>query len=162
MAVRVQIFEDLQCSDSAAFSRMLDHGLLPKFKDRVVFEHRDFPLAQHDWAWPAAIAARFFHEQAPKLGLEFRRLIMAKQASITPASLEEEIADFATANDISVERARASLSDKRLDELVNKDVQEGSARGVERTPTAFVNGKRFVETFSLEDISKSIEAGLKD
>ena len=40
------------------------------------------------------------------------------------------------------------------------DYQEGIARGVARTPTIFVNGEPFIETFTFEDISKSIDAAL--
>jgi protein-disulfide isomerase len=58
-AVRVIIYEDLQCPDCAVLRKMLDEKLLPKYKDRVAFEHRDVPLAKHSWARQAAIAARF-------------------------------------------------------------------------------------------------------
>ncbi|NWF85183.1 MAG: thioredoxin domain-containing protein, partial [Bryobacteraceae bacterium] len=48
--VRVVIYEDLQCSDCAAFRKMLDEKLLPRYGSKVAFEHRDFPLAKHSWA----------------------------------------------------------------------------------------------------------------
>ena len=40
----------------AAFRRMLDEKLLPKYGDEVAFVHRDFPLAKHAWARQAAAA----------------------------------------------------------------------------------------------------------
>jgi protein-disulfide isomerase len=70
--VRVLIYEDLQCPDCATFRKMLDEKLLPKYKGKVAFEHRDFPLAKHSWARQGAIAARFFFEQNPETGFEFR------------------------------------------------------------------------------------------
>ena len=58
--VRVLIYEDLQCSDCAAFRKMLDENLLPRYAGSVAFEHRDFPLAKHAWARKAAVASRHF------------------------------------------------------------------------------------------------------
>src|SRR5690349_15872189 len=72
-SVRVVIWEDLQCPDCAAFRQMMDKDLLPKFAGTVRFEHRDFPLAKHAWARPAAIAARFFETVSPELAIEFRK-----------------------------------------------------------------------------------------
>jgi len=59
--VRVVAYEDLQCPDCAVYRRMMDERLLPAYRDKVAFEHRDFPLPRHTWARKAAIAARFFH-----------------------------------------------------------------------------------------------------
>src|SRR6266481_3876160 len=75
--VRVLIYEDPQCPDCAAFRRMLDEKILPRYGERVAFVHRDFPLAKHAWARKAAIAARYFSELKPELGLAYRRHTMA-------------------------------------------------------------------------------------
>jgi protein-disulfide isomerase len=45
--------------------------------------------------------------------------------------------------------------------MVEKDYQDGVARGVSKTPTVFVNGRPFIETFTVEEISKAIDAELK-
>ena len=54
----------------------------------------------------------------------------------------------------------AALDDARLAALVEKDFQDGVARGVVNTPTVFVNGTPFIETFTFEEISKGIEEAL--
>ncbi len=158
--VRVVIYEDMQCSDCAAFRRMLDERILPAYGKTVAFEHRDFPLPKHAWARGAAIAARFFQEIRPELGLAFRRHMMANRKQTTPETFKDRLAAFARSNGVEPQRALASLEDPRLAELVEKDYQEGVARGVARTPTVFVNGAPFVETFSFEEISKEIDAAL--
>jgi protein-disulfide isomerase len=43
---------------------------------------------------------------------------------------------------------------------VEQEYREGVARGVSRTPTVFVNGEPFIETFTYEEISKGIDAAL--
>src|ERR1700720_2009858 len=80
--VQVLIYEDLQCPDCADFRRMLDTRLLPRYAATVRFEHRDFPLAKHAWARRAAIAARFFEETRPGLGLEYSKYTMGHQPEI--------------------------------------------------------------------------------
>ena len=161
-AVRVLIFEDLQCSDCAAFRKMLDEKLLPKYGRKVAFVHRDFPLAKHVWARQAAVAARYFAGIRPELGLEFRRETMARIAAISTAGFERHLGDFARGHDVDAAGATAALADERLGALVEKDFQEGVARGVSRTPTAFVNGVPFIETFTFAEISAAIDRALAE
>jgi len=158
--VRAVIYEDLQCSDCAAFRRMLDEKLLPEYAGKVAFVHRDFPLAKHVWARRAAIAARFFADRKPELGLEYRRYTMAGQQVTNEANFNVRLTDFARAHDIEPDAAIAALSNRRYAELVERDYQDGVSRGVVHTPTVFVNGRPFVETFTFEEISKAIDEAL--
>jgi protein-disulfide isomerase len=158
--VRVIIYEDLQCPDCAAFRAMLDEQLLPRYGATVRFEHRDFPLAKHAWARKAAIAARFLEEAQPGAGLAFRKFAMANLSQITSTNFEPILAQFAESHGVDPSKAKAALSDQRLADLVEKDYQEGVARGIARTPTALVNGRPFIESFSVEEISKALDEEL--
>ncbi len=159
-AVRVIIYEDLQCPDCAAFRRMLDEKLLPRYGAKVAFEHRDFPLAKHAWARRAAIAARFFEEASAELAVGFRRHVLANLRQITVANFDERLAAFAREHGADPQKAQAALQDARYAELVERDLQEGVARGVARTPTIFVDGTPFIETFTFEEVAKALEAAL--
>jgi protein-disulfide isomerase len=158
--VRVLIYEDLQCPDCADFRSMLDKQLLPRYASTVRFEHRDFPLAKHAWARRAAIAARFLEEAHLGLGLTYRKYTMAHQTEITTDNFNEQLARFAKQHGVDPDKALAALSDQRLADLVEKDYQEGVARGISHTPTVLVNGKPFVETFAFEDVAAAIDAEL--
>jgi protein-disulfide isomerase len=158
--VRVIIYEDLQCPDCADFRVMLDEKLLPRYETTVRFEHRDFPLAKHAWARKAAIAARFFEEAQPGLGLAYRKYSLAHLTEITADSFNARLAQFAKDHGVDPGKAVAALSDARLAALVEEDYQEGVARGIAHTPTVLVNGKPFVETFPVEDVIKAIDAEL--
>jgi protein-disulfide isomerase len=159
--VKVLIYEDLQCPDCARFRMMLDQKLMPTFGADVVFVHRDFPLAKHAWARPAAIAARYFGGLSPELGLRFRRYCADNLAGIQADNFGAKVAAFARANGADPEKATAALADPKLDAVVEKDIQDGVARGVSKTPTVIVNGQPFIETFTVEEISKAIEDALK-
>jgi protein-disulfide isomerase len=140
---------------------MLDEKLLPKYSGTVAFEHRDFPLAKHAWARKAATASRFFQETSPELALKYRRQAMASLGQAAPENFKERLTAFAKANGAEPGKALAALDEERFQALVEKDFQEGVARGVAHTPTAFVNGVPFVETFTFEEISKAIDAALQ-
>ncbi|MGE5567738.1 MAG: DsbA family protein [Rhodospirillales bacterium] len=159
--VRVVIYEDLQCPDCANFRRMLDEKLLPKYAATVAFEHRDFPLAKHSWARKAAIASRFFQEIDTALALKFRRYVLSNLKAIQPGDFNEKLAAFAKENGCDPAKAVAALDNPDYAAAVEADFQDGIARGVSRTPTAFVNGAPFVETFTFEEISKAIDDALK-
>lgn len=155
--VRVLIYEDLQCPDCAVFRNMLDAQLLPRYASRVRFEHRDFPLAKHAWARKAAIAARFFEEAKPGLGLEYRKYSMGHQSEITAENFNGQLAAFAKAHGTDPAKALAALGDQRLAALVEKDFQEGVARGIAHTPTVLVNGKPFIETFTFQEVAAALD-----
>jgi protein-disulfide isomerase len=158
--VRVIIYEDLQCPDCADFRVMLDEKLLPRYASKVGFEHRDFPLAKHAWARKAAIAARFFEEAKPGLGLAYRRYSLGHIAETTADNFNDRLSQFAKDHGVDPAKALASLNDARLAALVEDDYQEGVARGIAHTPTVLVNGRPFVETIVLEDVAKAIDAEL--
>jgi protein-disulfide isomerase len=158
--VRVIVYEDLQCPDCAAFRRMMDEHLLPRYGDRVAFEHRDFPLARHAWARKAAAAARFFDGVNPALGVLYRRHILETIRETTADNFEDRLSSFADRHGIDSEKARRSLADPRIASAVESDYQDGVARGVAKTPTVFVDGEPFIERFALEAVSKSIDEAL--
>jgi protein-disulfide isomerase len=158
--VRVVIYEDLQCPDCADFRVMLDEKLLPRYAATVRFEHHDFPLAKHAWARKAAIAARFFEENQPGLGLAYRKYSMANLREITADNFNDRLSQFAKDHRVDPSKAVAALDDPRLAALVEEDYQEGVARGIAHTPTVLVNGRPFVETFPVEDVAKAIDAEL--
>ena len=72
------------------------------------------------------------------------------------------MAAFAKANGIDTAKAVAALDDQKWKEPVEQDLADGIARGIARTPTVLVDGEAFIETFTLEEIAKSIEAAVAE
>lgn len=150
--VRLVVYEDLQCGDCRNLRRLLDEVVLPRYAASIAIEHRDFPLPKHAWAWPAAVAARHFDRQSVEAGLNFRRYILENLRVITFESLKEHLEQF----------GGAPIADVELHRLVDADYQEGLARGVEKTPTVFVNGVPFVERFPVDEFTAAIESAIAE
>ncbi len=158
--VRVLIFEDLQCSDCAVLRIMMDEKLLPRYGSQVAFVHKEFPLPRHTWARRAAVAARYLGERKPELGVAFRRFILSDIKQTTDANFSQRLDEFAEAKGVDSAALQNALSGKSYAEWVEKDYQEGVARGVSKTPTVFVDGKPFIETFTFEELAKAIDEAL--
>ena len=159
-ALRVVIYEDLQCPDCAAFRQMLDEKLLPRFGGKVAFVHRDFPLPRHNWARRAAIASRYFQSLDPEIAVAFRRYALAHLKEISSGNFSGKLAEFARSHSADPDRAVAALNESELDAEVERDYQDGIARGVAHTPTVLVSEQPFIEQFSFEDIAAAIERAL--
>ncbi len=142
------------------FRRMMDSQILPRFGDRVAFEHRDFPLPKHSWARAAAVAARHFAEQSPAAGVDFRRETLECLKQISPETLPEHIRAFASAHGLD-HLAGALAANPALEAAVEADYQMGVARGVSKTPTVFVGETPFIEVFTVEEISQAIDEAAK-
>lgn len=158
--VKVLIYGDLQSSDCARFRVLLDQKILPRYGSRVAFVHRDFPLGKHDWARPAAIAARWVSEQSNELGITVRRELLAEQDSINSQNLKQWFIDFAYRNHLDPKGIVDAMSDQRLAALVDQDRQSAVARGVSRAPTVYVGGVAFAETIIYDDIARALDEAL--
>jgi protein-disulfide isomerase len=159
--VKVIAYEDLQCADCARFRAMLDEKLLPKYGTRVAFVHRECPLGKHEWARPAAIAARWVWEQSSGLGVSVRREILSEQNTITGQNLRQWLAEFAMRNNLDPKAIVASISDRNIAARVDQEREAAVARGVTRLPAVYVGGQSFVETIVYEDLARAIDQALK-
>lgn len=158
--VKVQIFEDLQCSDCAVLRKILDEKILPRYGTRVAFIHRDFPLPKHGWARQAAVAGRWVYEKNAEAGILFRQQILAEQNNITVESLPKWLIEFASRNKLDEQGILDSLKDPRLTGAVERDYQSAIARGISKTPTVYANGTPLVEIILYEDLARAIDQAL--
>lgn len=159
-SVKVIIYEDLQCSDCLTLRTLMDEKILPRYGSRVAFLHRDMPLPKHDWARPAAVAARWVYERNHDLGIVFRREIMAEQSHITAASLPHWLQEFARRNKLDEQGIIDSLTDPRLLALVDQDYLAAVARGVSKTPSVYVGGQPFVEIILYDELARALDIEL--
>ena len=158
--VTVTVFEDLACGDCADYAQMLDEHLAPKYGRRVLFVQKDFPLEKHEWAYAAAVAARYLSSRSPAAAHRFRRYCMHERHQISTASLARHFRNFARDAGIDVPSFPEVEGDKSSRAAVEKDLAEGRELGVEKTPTVFAGEAVLIELFELEEITAAIETAL--
>jgi protein-disulfide isomerase len=147
-AVAIVMFADLQCADcSKAYPAVWEVATAHKIP--VVLH--DFPLPMHNWAFDAAVWARYFDKTSADTGIEFRKFIYANQIQITRDSLPQWAQKFAVENKMAVPSDKHP--DGKLADLVKADYLLGQRIGVEHTPTIWVVSNSGVSGPLVEEVS---------
>ena len=131
----IVVFEDLQCLDCSRAYPVIWEAANARKVPVVV---HDFPLPMHNWAFEAAVWARYFDKIASGKGNEFRKFIYSNQAQITRDNLSQWVQKFAGENNVAVPLDKDKDPDGKLAELVKADFALGQRIGVEHTPTIWV------------------------
>lgn len=146
-AVAIVMFEDLQCADCSRVDPVV-WETASAHKIPVVLH--DFPLPMHNWAFDAAVWARYFDKTSADMGNDFRKFIFANQIQITRDNLPQWAQKFAGEN------KAVAPSDKdpdgKLADLVKGDYLLGQRIGVEHTPTIWVVSNSGVSQPLVEEV----------
>lgn len=129
--------------------------MLNEFPGKVRLVFKDFPLASHERARPAAEAARC----AGALGKfwPYHDRLFTNQ----PRFARDELVQYAI--EVGLERAPFArcLDERRFSAAVDADAAEGRAAGVRGTPTFFINGEKLVGAHPVENFRSVINDALK-
>ena len=152
--VTIVEFTDFECTYCARLAPVLEevHKAFPE-KVRIVF--KNFPLRMHRFSVQAALAALAAQEQGKFWPFEER--LFQNYNQLNPQKIEEIRKELG----LDAERFNARMNDPALKDLIRQDLEEGSAAGVNGTPTVFINGKQYRGQRSLEGFREAIEAILK-
>ena len=150
----IVMFEDLQCPDcSRAYSMVWEVAAAHK----VPVVLHDFPLPMHNWAFDAAVWARYFDQRSSDLGNDFRKFIYANQIQVSRDNLPQWAQRFAGENKTAVPVDKDP--DGKLAELVKADFALGQRIGVEHTPTIWVVGNSGVSQPLVEEVKDRDKLG---
>lgn len=161
-SVTVTIYTSLQCGDCTRFDTMLNESLVAKYRNRVRFVHREFPLGKHTWARQASLYALRFDEVACGLASGWRTHILNRIKQTTPETLADRVREFAAEAGVDATLILSAVDDPALKAKVDAHIAEGLARGVAKTPTVFVNNTVFIEVFTLDEITACIDRALAE
>jgi len=132
--VRIVVFTDFECPYCRESEATLKR-IAAQYGDRVAIYFRNYPLPNHLYAMPSAIAAVCAAEQGRYL--PYHDLLFAHQAALKNA-------DYAGwAETLGLDRAKfeACRASDAARKRVEADIREGVGAGVSGTPTFFVNGR---------------------
>jgi len=152
--VAIVMFEDLQSSEcSRAFPMVTEAANAHKIP--VVLH--DFPLPMHNWAFEAAVWARYFDKVSIETGSAFRKFIYANQIQITRDNLAQWVQKFAADSKAQVPSLKDP--DGKLTHLVLADYSLGQRIGVEHTPTIWVVSSSGVSQPLVEEVKDREKLG---
>jgi protein-disulfide isomerase len=148
-------FSDFQCPFCSRTVGTI-RQIRAKYKDKVRFEFRDFPLPIHPDAPKAAEAARCGAEQ--EKFWEMHDKLFVNQQRLRPADLSR----YAQELRLDIGAFTECLESGKYKAVVQRDKAEGERVGVTGTPTFFINGRFLVGNVPFDVFSDIIEEELKN
>ncbi len=128
--------------------------MLEKYPQDVNLVFKNFPLRNHKFAQPAAIATLAADRQGKFW--EFHDKLFENFNKLNDAKIKELAGEVG----LDMVRFEKDLQDEKLRQKMMQDVQEGQKAGVRGTPTIFVNGRK-LKNRSVAGFSKIIDSELK-
>lgn len=141
-------FSDYECPACGAVHPVIKQ-LLEKYKDKIRFVYRHFPLPQHSDAEIAAYAS----ESAGNQGKfwEMHDKLFENQKNLK----KEDILKYAKELKLDLEKFQKNWESPEVKQKVTDDIAAGNKLGITQTPTFFLNGIK-LDNFSVEEIEKII------
>ncbi len=128
--------------------------VLEKYPNEVKLVFKNFPLRNHKFAMPAAIAALAAEKQGKFW--EFHDLLFKDFNRLNAQKVKE----IAQQLNLDMEKFDKDQQDPQIRAMINRDVSEGNRVGVRGTPTVFING-RLLRNRSMTGFQNLIEKSLK-
>ena len=110
-----------------------------KYPTQVKLVVKNYPLAMHSFARPAAFAALAAHAQGKFF--EYHQKLFANYAGLNDTKLQELAGEV----NLDEERFKKDMASPSIQAIVERDLNDGRKMGIRGIPAIFVNGK------SLED-----------
>jgi len=150
--IEIVLFSDFQCPFCAQLAgpiRALDTTPIDGVDVTVRFKH--FPLAMHPDA-PLAHRAALAAAEQNKFW-EMHDLLFANRQH----AKRDDLLVYAARLGLDVDRFRKDLDGDRITQRLDADKTEGARRGIDSTPTFYVNGREYVGARSLAQLKQIVE-----
>lgn len=149
-AVLVEEFIDLQCEACRAAQTRVVKPMLEQYGSQIRYEVKYFPIyPHHQYAFIAAEAAECASDQGKFW--EFEEMNYENQPDLSPQTLRK----WAQTLQLDMDLFERCLKSGIKRDIVEATQAEGEQRGVNGTPTFFVNGKRVEST--IEAIGAAVQ-----
>jgi len=137
--VTVSVYEDFLCGHCAHYNLNGFPEIRSNYVDSgsIRYEHHDFPVVHDTWSWRSAIAARSVQATVGQDAYwTYAKRLFAKRQD-TSIELYRSLAGEVDADPDVVER---HVLEEEWRPVVEADQERGIEKGVQGTPTFFVNG----------------------
>lgn len=158
--VTMEVYGDFQCPSCGVATVIVD-DMQKKYGDQLRIVFHEFPLAMHQHAVKAAMAA-----EAAGLQGHFWEMhdMLYKYQSVWSKSSDPSAFFGAYAESLGLDGGQFAMDAKspEVQARVISDGDAGVARGVKNTPTIFVNGTEVQNGFRPESLQQAIEGALAE
>ena len=127
--------------------------MFERYSKEMKLVFKNFPLRNHKFAWPAAIAALAANKQGKFWELHDQLYENYNRLS------DQKIREIAQQVGLDMEKFDKDMKAPELKAIVERDFQEGARIGVRGIPTIFVNGRQ-LKNRSFEGFQAAIEKEL--
>ena len=163
-------FDDLECPYCARMHQALFPATLDRYKDKVRFIYKDFPLEEiHPWALHASLDANCLAAQSSEIYWGYVDYLHSHGDEVTGPDRDLK-KSFAALDRIARQEATiAKLDTTTLDACmakqdetdINNSLKEASALGLDGAPALFVNGERINGAVPEEQVWIAIDRALR-
>ncbi|MEM9336524.1 MAG: thioredoxin domain-containing protein [Patescibacteria group bacterium] len=156
--VILEEFSDFQCPACGQFYPVVQ-DIMDDYGDQIQFHYRHFPLIRiHPAAEPAARAAEAAGQQGKFF--EYHDLLFENQPAWSQsANPSAFFTRFAEELELDMNQFTSQQRSSLIRDKIRDDMAEGMERGVNSTPTFFLNGERLQLT-TIGDLRAAVEAAL--
>ena len=155
--VTIVEFSDFQCPYCRLAAETVE-TVLARYPDTVRLVYAHFPLGNHAWAEPAAIAATCAGRQNPAAFWTLHDAYFDGQQTTTPANVADRSRTALAASGIDLAAWAACTASPEAAAAVREQTALGEANGVSGTPGFFVNGRFINGNQPAEAFVAAIEA----
>jgi len=149
--IQIVVFTDFECPYCRESEQTLKF-IREKYGERVALYYLNFPLPSHPNARPAALAAMCAASQGQYTA--YHDLLFSHQPDLAHA----DYAAWAVTAGLDRKKFEACLASGDPDHLVDENIREGIAAGVNGTPTFLVNGRLVTKNDVLLEVVAEEEA----
>jgi len=154
--IKLEEFSDFQCPACKAAQPLLKE-VLATFGDRVSLTFKHFPLVSvHTQAFRAALASECANDQGKFW--EYHDALFDNQPNFSRADLITYAQQLQLRID-GDDGFAACLDARAKTKVVRQDMSEGDKRGIDSTPTFFLNGQRLQDWSKLKELIQAKLAG---
>lgn len=157
--ILIEEYSSFQCPACKAAAPILA-AALNDFPTQVRFEYKDFPLSQHANSRPAAAAALCAAQQDKFF--EYHDRVFEDQSQWAgSADSDSYFVNLAVELDLDINSWEECRNSRTVRQAIQDDVNEGTERGVDSTPTFFVNGNKIEAPTSVFGWIQALEKELE-
>jgi protein-disulfide isomerase len=155
--VTIEVYSDFQCPYCARADGVLEQ-LAPKYIDtgkaKVIYRNYIFIGTESEWAAQAAQCAG----DQNKFWTFANYLFTHQAGENTGAFSRDNLKEIAAQIGLDASAFNTCLDSGKYAAQVDQETSQGQQRGVQATPTFFINGQRYEGVLSLEQLASLIDA----